>query len=316
MQTTTKKTNQTRPAQKNVFLDHISKIAKIEIKESRLDGIRVLLGKWYIFAILSYVIYKAKGISQNAFYLSVYAFGIAVILVLGYTKRPYEKAYEKIKYPDKPNIKEKVIKFLKPENKAVKKPVTKPVDMPSKEAEEPLKFKITQYKYVPRKPIVEKVREKAVNKDRVQDKKARVETNKVPKKEFNKDINKKAQKDPVAEALKALSSDYYVVNDVVLEFKRNIVLKHIVIGPTGIFPIYLEDKGIEIEKDAKILSSIFLTEVQPVIVVTDPKIKPELARSYPVIQHTQLKNFIVNRPFTILDPKTLLQALKLYIRPY
>lgn len=316
MQNTTKKTNQTRPAQKNVFLDHISKIAKIETKESRLDGIRVLLGKWYIFAILSYVIYKAKGISQNAFYLSVYAFGIAVILVLGYTKRPYEKAYEKIKYPDKPNIKEKVIKFLKPENKAVKKPVTKPVDMPSKEAKEPLKFKITQYKYVPRKPIVEKVREKAVNKDRVQDKEARVETNKVPKKEFNKDINKKAQKDPVAEALKALSSGYYVVNDVVLEFKRNIALKHIVIGPTGIFPIYLEDKGIEIEKDATILSSIFLTEVQPVIVVTDPKIKPELDRSYPVIQHTQLKNFIVNRPFTILEPKTLIQELKLYIRPY
>lgn len=67
--------------------------------ESRQRGIvgslRILRSRWKRFVILAILIFLAKGVSEDVFYLSLFAFIVTVVLTLGYSKRPYEDEISK-----------------------------------------------------------------------------------------------------------------------------------------------------------------------------------------------------------------------------
>lgn len=50
----------------------------------------VLLSKWKRFVILFVLVYLAKDVSEDVFYLSLFVLAVTTVITIGYTKRPYE----------------------------------------------------------------------------------------------------------------------------------------------------------------------------------------------------------------------------------
>lgn len=225
------------------------------MKQKKGFAFRLLLRKWERFALLGFLAYLAKGVSEDLFYLALFGFGVAVVLTIGYTKRPYEEEARKV--TDR---------------------------------------------------IYSKIR-----KDEPWRKGLKGETT-------------------VEQALSKLPNDYYIIHDVVLNFKRRVQIDHVVVGPTGIFAIETKSMGGNLRphpegwlqgsklikspqtqsiQGALILSSLTLQRVQPLVALSNPQAKwlGGKDKDCPVLYSNKLVMYILSQPRTITNQYEIAQEI-------
>ncbi|NLN14901.1 MAG: hypothetical protein GX185_04765 [Tissierellia bacterium] len=223
------------------LLRYIESFDSLWFKRSSLDGLKVLVGKWYVFFILSLIISKARNYSTYLYQLSIYAVAVAFILVLGYSKRPYER-------------KEKRSIFSKALDKLI---------LDDRGADD---YKSRKGHYVAKRPIIEKTRPRTIPNITVE------------------------------QILEAMPSCFHVKNQIALNYKRLAQFEYLVIGPTGIFIVDVDNKNKQIIQDANLVSSLLLEEVYPISVISNTEQTLEFNRDYPTIRPTHLKTFMISLP--------------------
>lgn len=223
-------------------------------------GIKVLLKSWKRFAILCVLIFLAKGVSEDLFFLSLFVSGITVILTMGYTKRDYEAEDQQLIRKA-----QRIKSAFKPWEKGLKG-------------------------------------ETAIFK-----------------------------------TLSRLSDDFYIINDISINFKIEVQIDHVVVGPTGIFAIETKSMGgnlkpfkdnwlhgpniirspqLQSKRGASVLASLLDEKVQAIVALSNSKARwlGEQEELCPVIYGVQLNTYIISQSVKVLNPKDIAYKImrKLY----